>query len=47
MQRRLETALERNRQLRDQVADLTQKPEITHGEIRRLRAPSGGAISSR
>ncbi|MFD3958899.1 MULTISPECIES: DUF6262 family protein [Streptomyces] len=50
LQRRLETALERNRQLRDQVADLTQKLEIAHGEIRRLRVlsstPVGGASSS-
>ncbi|MFI1865501.1 DUF6262 family protein [Streptomyces jumonjinensis] len=38
LQRRLETALERNRQLRDQVTDLTRKLEIAHGEIRRLRA---------
>ncbi|MFZ3562813.1 MULTISPECIES: DUF6262 family protein [unclassified Streptomyces] len=37
LQRRLETALERNRQLRDQVADLTRKLEAAHGEIRRLR----------
>ncbi|KUO12381.1 DUF6262 family protein [Streptomyces sp. DSM 15324] len=37
LQRRLETALERNRQLRDQVADLTRKLETAHGEIRRLR----------
>ncbi|MEV2228590.1 DUF6262 family protein [Streptomyces phaeochromogenes] len=50
LQRRLETALERNRQLRDQVADLTQKLEIAHGEIRRLRAlsstPAGAASTS-
>lgn len=45
LQRRLETALERNRQLRDQVADLTQKLEIAHGEIRRLRALSGTQAS--
>ncbi|MFB7032375.1 MULTISPECIES: DUF6262 family protein [unclassified Streptomyces] len=37
LHRRLETALERNRQLRDQVADLTRKLETAHGEIRRLR----------
>ncbi|WP_326615701.1 coiled-coil domain containing 169 [Streptomyces decoyicus] len=51
LHRRLETALERNRQLRDQVADLTRKLETAHGEIRRLRAlssmPVGGASSSR
>ncbi|GAA1554111.1 DUF6262 family protein [Streptomyces globosus] len=42
LQRRLETALERNRQLRDQVAQLTRKLETAHGELRRLRtlAPS-------
>lgn len=38
LQRRLETAIERNRQLRDQVAELTRKLETAHGEIRRLRA---------
>ncbi|MFE6459232.1 DUF6262 family protein [Streptomyces cinereoruber] len=37
LHRRLETALERNRQLRDQVTDLTRKLETAHGEIRRLR----------
>ncbi|MFJ1642654.1 MULTISPECIES: DUF6262 family protein [unclassified Streptomyces] len=37
LHRRLETALERNRQLHDQVADLTRKLETAHGEIRRLR----------
>ncbi|MGW7261269.1 DUF6262 family protein [Streptomyces sp. NPDC054834] len=51
LQRRLETALERNRQLRDQVADLTRKLETAHGEIRRLRtltaAPSAGAAERR
>ncbi|MFI8200463.1 DUF6262 family protein [Streptomyces sp. NPDC085942] len=46
-QRRLETALERNRQLRDQVADLTRKLETAHGEIRRLRvlgSPPGRTV---
>ncbi|MFD4859698.1 hypothetical protein [Streptomyces atratus] len=51
LQRRLETSLERNRQLRDQVADLTRKLETAHGEIRRLRvlpgSQVGGASSSR
>ncbi|MFC4507887.1 MULTISPECIES: hypothetical protein [Streptomyces] len=51
LQRRLETALERNRQLRDQVSDLTRKLETAHGEIRRLRtltaAPSNGAAERR
>ncbi|MEU3774250.1 DUF6262 family protein [Streptomyces sp. NPDC032472] len=51
LQRRLETALERNRQLRDQVADLTRKLETAHGEIRRLRtltaAPSNGGAEHR
>lgn len=37
LHRRLETALERIRQLRDKVADLTRKLETAHGEIRRLR----------
>ncbi|MFE3327939.1 DUF6262 family protein [Streptomyces sp. NPDC059176] len=50
LQRRLETALRRNRQLRDQVAYLVQKLEIAHGEIRRIRAlsdtPAGGVSSS-
>jgi hypothetical protein len=45
LQRRLETALERNRQLRGQVADLTRKLETAHGEIRRLRALSGSSAS--
>ncbi|MEV6319342.1 DUF6262 family protein [Streptomyces sp. NPDC051776] len=40
LQRRLETTLERNRQLRQQVADLTRKLETAHGEIRRLRTRS-------
>lgn len=44
-QRRLETTLERNRQLRDQVADLTRKLETAYGEIRRLRALSGSPVS--
>ncbi|GGT71963.1 hypothetical protein GCM10010207_82560 [Streptomyces atratus] len=51
LQRRLETSLERNRQLRDQVADLTRKLETAHGEISRLRvlpgSQVGGASSSR
>lgn len=37
LRRRLETAHERNRQLRDQVADLTHRLEAAHGELRRLR----------
>lgn len=37
LQRRLETAQHRNRQLRDQVAELTERLEAAHGEIRRLR----------
>ncbi|MEV8632645.1 hypothetical protein AB0395_13400 [Streptosporangium sp. NPDC051023] len=37
LQRRLDTALERNRQLRDQVGDLTRRLEAALGEIRRLR----------
>ncbi|MFJ4013195.1 DUF6262 family protein [Streptomyces sp. NPDC090026] len=45
LQRRLETALERNRQLREQVADLTQKLEIAHGEIGRLRALAGTPVA--
>jgi hypothetical protein len=47
LQRRLETTLERNRQLRDQVADLTRRLETAHGEIRRLRTlaqPSKNAV---
>ncbi|MDK1344409.1 DUF6262 family protein [Streptomyces sp. 378] len=44
LQRRLETVLERNRHLRDQVADLTRKLETAHGEIRRLRALSGSSV---
>ncbi|MET9832273.1 DUF6262 family protein [Streptomyces sp. NPDC006385] len=51
LQRRLETALERNRQLRDQVAELTRKLEAAHGEIRRLRVvaavPSSGTAELR
>ncbi|MDI9886728.1 DUF6262 family protein [Streptomyces sp. HNM0645] len=51
LQRRLETALDRNRQLRDRVADLTRKLETAHGEIRRLRtltaAPSNGPAEHR
>jgi Family of unknown function (DUF6262) len=38
LQRRLETALARNKQLRRQVDDLTRRLEATHGELRRLRA---------
>jgi uncharacterized protein DUF6262 len=38
LQRRLDTALERNRQLRSDVAELTRRLEAAHGEIRRLRA---------
>ncbi|MET8168854.1 DUF6262 family protein [Streptomyces sp. NPDC005329] len=38
LQRRLETALERNRQLRDQLTNLNRKLETAHGEIRRLRS---------
>lgn len=38
LQQRLDTALERNRQLRSNVADLTRRLEAAHGEIRRLRA---------
>lgn len=45
LHRRLETALERNRQLRDHVADLTRKLETAHGEIRRLRTLSVGQAS--
>ncbi|MEU8782016.1 DUF6262 family protein [Streptomyces sp. NPDC048637] len=45
LQRRLEIALDRNRQLRDQVADLTRKLEAAHGEIRRLRTLSGVSSS--
>lgn len=48
--RRLETVLERNRQLRDQVTDHTRELETAHGEIRRLRVlssiPAVGASSS-
>lgn len=44
LHRRLETALERNRQLRDQVSDLTRKLETAHGEIRRLRTLSGTSV---
>ncbi|MFD8532265.1 DUF6262 family protein [Streptosporangium canum] len=40
LQRRLDTALERNRQLRKQVGDLTFRLEAAHGEIRRLKALS-------
>ncbi|MFI5808412.1 DUF6262 family protein [Streptomyces sp. NPDC051561] len=47
LRRRLETALERNRQLRDQVADLTRKLETAHGEIRRLRALAPPALDPR
>lgn len=43
LHRRLETALERNRQLRDQVAELAQKLETAHGEIRRLHTISSSA----
>ena len=49
LHRRLETALERNRQLRDQVADLARKLETAHGEIRRLRTlaqPSANTVSA-
>src|SRR5262245_1233854 len=44
LHRRLETTLERNRQLREQVADLTRRLEAAHGELRRLR--SLGATST-
>jgi len=40
LQRRLETALTRNSQLRRQVDDLTRRLEAAHGELRRLRALS-------
>ncbi|OKK12227.1 transposase [Streptomyces sp. CB00455] len=45
LHRRLEAALDRNRQLRDQVADLTRKLETAHGEIRRLRTLLGVSSS--
>ncbi|MET9359097.1 DUF6262 family protein [Streptomyces sp. NPDC006617] len=45
LKRRLEIALDRNRRLRDQVADLTRKLETAHGELRRLRTFSGVSSS--
>jgi cell division protein FtsB len=38
LQRRLETALARNKTLREQVTDLTRRLEAAHAEIRRRRA---------
>jgi sirohydrochlorin ferrochelatase len=38
LQRRLETTLARNKQLRRQVDDLTRRLEAAHGELRRLQA---------
>ena len=37
LRRRLDDTLARNKQLRDQVADLTRKLETAHGELRRLQ----------
>ncbi|MBT2225065.1 DUF6262 family protein [Nonomuraea sp. NEAU-A123] len=45
LQSRLETALERNRQLRAEVADLTARLEAVHGELRKLRIQSTKAAS--
>ncbi|MFG2003111.1 DUF6262 family protein [Spirillospora sp. NPDC048911] len=42
LQRRLEATLARNKTLREQVADLTRRLELAHGEIRRLRTSSSG-----
>jgi hypothetical protein len=44
LQQRLETALARNKTLREEVAELTRRLEVAHGEIRRLR--TGNAASS-
>jgi len=45
LRRRLEASLERNKQLREQVADLTARLEAAHGELRRLRTltPQGAS----
>jgi Family of unknown function (DUF6262) len=41
LQRRLDMAVARNKQLRQQVADLTRRLEATHGQLRRLNAATG------
>jgi Family of unknown function (DUF6262) len=43
LRQRLETALTRNKQLRDQIADLTRRLEAAHGELRRIRTLAPGA----
>jgi Family of unknown function (DUF6262) len=46
LRRRLEATLARNRQLRDQVADLTRRLETAHGELRRLRLLGSGTTGT-
>jgi Family of unknown function (DUF6262) len=41
LQRRLDMAVARNKQLRQQVADLTRRLEAAHGQLRRLNAATG------
>ncbi len=41
LRRRLETSLERNRQMREEIRDLHRRLEAAHGEVRRLRALAG------